>query len=130
MVSTKEFAIALGGVATGILGYAVSKIMGFGNFKNPAIDTAAALGLVGVAVGSQAYLPEEIGHENVLLYANSALGTAGLLKLFDTHSSSLKAGLAGTTGGYVPPSVNIGAQTSQAPSKPKTFQQETPGIFF
>jgi len=34
MVSTKEFAIALGGVATGILGYAVSKIMGFGNFKN------------------------------------------------------------------------------------------------
>jgi hypothetical protein len=136
MVSTKEFAIVLGGAATGILGYAIAKVFKWGYAKNPAIDTGIALGMVGGAVGSQAYLPEEIGHENALLFINSMIGTAGLLKLFDTHSSSIQAGIAQLAGmNYAPPmqasqALGVAVQPAQMAPPENQFRQETPGLFF
>jgi hypothetical protein len=130
MVSLKEFGWVLGGIGTGIAGYLITKMMGFGYFRKKYWNTVAGLGLIAGSIANQAYGERIIKNRNAVIYISSTAGTVGLLKLFDTYAADIAAVVAKLRGrvarSYSPPA----PAPAQSTPKLEELSEQTPGLHF
>jgi hypothetical protein len=133
MATLKEFGWTLGGIGTGIVGYFIAKVMGFGNFRKKPWDTVAGLGLIAGSIVNQAYGEMVIKNRNAVLYISSTVGTVGLLKLFDTYAADI-ASMIAQERGFSASRSYVRSYSSPAPaqSTPKLeeLSEQTPGLHF